>query len=364
MSETITPLVPPLSAAELPPVGGAIGSEPEDFIVDEVPLYAASGQGEHLYVQIKKRNLTTRDAVRRIAEAAGVHERDIGTAGMKDKHAVTTQWLSLLARGARAPDTWSLPEGLEVIEATRHGNKLRTGHLLGNRFRIRIVGGAPDGVERATRIARHITTRGMPNSFGAQRFGFDGDNLAAAFRWLDREVRAGKKGTIPPFERKLYSSVVQSEVFNRYLVARLAEGLDRPIAGEVVRLEGTSSLFVVDEPEREAPRWASRDIHPSGPIVGPKMKPARDRALALEEGAMNEAGLDADLSAHLGRYADGTRRDVLLFPKEFNVAAAPDGVLVLDFFLPTGSYATEVVRELTRHPFFGKSRPNESMSPA
>jgi tRNA pseudouridine13 synthase len=348
-----SPSVPPVATADLPGAGGTIGPLPEDFQVDEIPLYAASGEGEHLYVRVQKRELNTRDAVRLIAAAAGVPEPEIGTAGMKDKHAVTTQWMSLPARRARPVSEWVLPEGLRITESSRHGNKLRTGHLAGNRFRIRIVGVGPEALENAGRVLARLREHGLPNYFGAQRFGRGGSNLERALAWLGAESR-GERPRVPGFERKLYASVVQSEVFNRYVTSRIAEGLGRPLIGEVVRLNGTGSLFVVEDEAREAPRWATRDIHPTGPMIGPKAKAARGRPLELERAAADGLGLGPEVLSALARFADGTRRDVLVWLDD--VVVEPDaegpGALWVTFSLPSGSYATELIRELTREPFF------------
>ena len=117
---------PPVAYPDLPPVGGRVGPEPEDFLVDEVPAYSASGKGEHQYVHVKKRLLTTPELVRRLAKACGVNERDIGYAGMKDKHAVTTQWLSVSTKMAISPEL-ELGPGVEILEVTRHDNKLQIG---------------------------------------------------------------------------------------------------------------------------------------------------------------------------------------------------------------------------------------------
>jgi tRNA pseudouridine13 synthase len=361
------PAEPPFATNDLPGTGGAIGPEPEDFRVDEIPLYAFSGEGEHLYIRIQKRRMTTREAVQAVARAARVPPGEVGSAGMKDKHAVTTQWLSLPAKRAGAVDGWTLPDGLTVLEVTRHANKLRTGHLKGNAFRIRLTGAAFDAAPRAAAIAARLRERGLPNYFGAQRFGRDGGNLASALDWLGAEAR-GERTRIPPFERKLFASVVQAEVFNRYVTARIDRGMDRPLAGEVVRLEGTGSLFAVDDPEREAPRWKSNDIHPTGPMVGPKMRKAHSEALALELQAIESVGLDEGALRELGRHADGTRRDVVVALPELraeiergesghNGTTGPDGsednvVVILTLELPAGSYATEVVREFSREPFF------------
>ncbi len=357
---THSPSLPPITCSDLRGTDGRIGPAPEDFQVDEVPLYAPSGEGEHLYVRLRKRGMTTRDATRIVADAAGVPPSEIGTAGMKDKHALTTQWISLPARRAKPVEAWVLPGELGVVESARHKNKLRTGHLLGNHFKIRLVETSADALTLAERIVEALTERGLPNYFGAQRFGRDGDNVAAALAWLGGvDERARKR--LAPFERKLFASVVQSEIFNRYVTARIAEGLVRPLEGEVVRLDGSGAQFVVEDPERELSRWTSRDIHPTGPMIGPKMRPALGRALELEEAAILSLGLDDVARAALARFADGTRRDLLLWPARATgdgggLRAFRDGTtedaLVLEFFLPSGSYATELVREFTREPFF------------
>lgn len=339
---------PPVHTAALPGTGGRIGPDPEDFRVDELPLYAPSGEGEHLYVHVEKRDLTTRDAVRLLAAGSGVPPSEIGTAGMKDKHAVTSQWVSMPARRARPASEWNLPEGLRVLETALHRNKLRTGHLSGNRFTIRIVEVGSGALERAERIVSALARDGLPSYYGAQRFGRGGDNVESALEWLDGEI-AGKRA--PPFQRKFYPSVLQSEIFNRYVMLRLSEGLGSPLVGEVVRLEGTGSHFVVEDPERELPRWSSRDIHPTGPMIGPKMRSAQARALELEEQAILSLSMSPERLAMLGRFADGTRRDVLVWPGDVKVSAPSESTLELSFSLPAGCYATGLVRELTREPF-------------
>ncbi|HEX3593945.1 MAG TPA: tRNA pseudouridine(13) synthase TruD [Polyangiaceae bacterium] len=352
MTERLSPSIPPIATEELPGTGGAIGPEPEDFQVDEIPLYAFSGEGEHLYVRVKKRRLTTREALVAIARASGVPQSEVGTAGMKDKHAVTTQWMSLPARRAKPLDAWELPEGVAVMESTRHGNKLRTGHLKGNIFRIRLVETEPDAASRAEAIAARLRERGLPNYFGAQRFGREGSNVAAAAAWLETEAR-GERSRLPPFERKLFASVAQAEVFNRYVTLRMERGMERPIAGEVVRLEGTGSMFAVEDPERETPRWASNDIHPTGPMIGPKMRKAHGEALAVEESALASLGLAAEAIAELGRHADGTRRDLLSRIPSLRVTEEPGRrSLLVELELPSGSYATQVIREFSREAFF------------
>ncbi len=343
---------PPVAYPELPPTGGRVGPEPEDFLVDEVPAYAASGKGEHQYVQVQKRLLTTPELTRRLGKACGVNERDVGYAGLKDKYAVTTQWLSLATKTLITPEL-TLGEGVKILAVTRHDNKLRTGHLLGNKFTITLVGVTDEALDRALGIAERLRTRGLPNYFGAQRFGHAGRNLPDAISWLRRGGRGRNR-----FEQKLFPSVVQSELFNRYLSARLALGAEQLIAGEVVRLEGAGAMFRVDDVEKEQPRFAARDLHLTGPMLGPKMRPAAADALALEQRITAELSLDEAMLGALGREAPGTRRDLFAPLPDLSIESVTgrnEPALRLSFTLPAGGYATEVLRQLTHEPFLSAS---------
>lgn len=348
---------PPVAHPDLPPVGGRVGPDPEDFLVDEVPAYAASGKGEHQYLRVQKRLLTTPELLRRVARACGVQERDIGYAGLKDKYAVTTQWLSVCTKTPLTP-TLDLGPGAAVLEVGRHDNKLRTGHLIGNRFTITLVGVHEQALERAQAIAAQLRREGLPNYFGAQRFGHGGRNLTDAISWLARGGRSRNR-----FEQKLFPSVVQAEVFNRYLSARLALGAQQLIEGEVVRLEGAGATFRVDDVATEQPRFAARDLHLTGPMPGPKLRPAASTALALEQRISADLGLDESLLEALGRHAPGTRRDLFAPLEDLSVEAVTDRAapaLRLAFTLPAGGYATEVLRQLTHEPFLsgsGHSKP-------
>jgi len=337
------PFEPPFWTAELPGTGGNIGPEPEDFRVDEKPAYLPSGQGEHRYVRIRKQRLTTPDAVRAIARAADVDARDIGYAGLKDKHAITTQWLSLPMKSV-APEHWQLPDQLSVLEVSAHGNKLRTGHLAGNRFSLALVGTDGEAYARADALVQLIRARGVPNYFGAQRFGRGGENWNRALAWSSQ----GGKARLSSFLLKLYPSVVQSEVFNRYLALRVAHGTAALFAGEIVRLNGSGASFLVEDPEREQLRLRNREVHLTGPIFGPKMRPAAGVPLELEQRAKTDAGVDDRVESTLARFAPGTRRDLLAFPENLVVTEEGPGRLRLDFELAAGSYATVLAREFTR----------------
>lgn len=342
----VSPCEPRSCLSDLPGIGGHIGDQPEHFVVDEIPLYPASGQGQHLYVRVRKRSMTTPQLVKILSRASGVRDRDIGYAGLKDKHAITSQWFSFCNVEDSAPAAWELPESVQVIEQARHDNKLRTGHLFGNRFQITVVDAAAangGSLEASVeRLLQAVQERGLPNYFGRQRFGREREGLAEALQWLRSGARAKDR-----FLAKLYPSVIQAEVFNRYLNARLDLGLDRVLPGEVVRLEGSGKMFLVEDAERETPRWLERDIHLTGPITGPKMKPAAAEAAELERRACESLGLDEELLQRLGRVVPGTRRDLLVQASDCRCHV--DGAqVVFEFTLPSGAYATQWVGEFTR----------------
>jgi len=343
----IAPHEPPLMSADVAPIDASIGATPEDFVVDEIPLYPQSGSGEHVYVRVEKRGYTTPAMVRAVTRAAGVDERDVGYAGLKDKHAVTRQWLSLPSK-ARPPNEWQLPEGIAVVEHTRHSNKLRTGHLLGNRFRITLVTSDLAALEKAAPVAEQLRARGLFNYYGGQRFGRRGDGLRQALSWL-RE--GAKLHGLPRFLTKLYPSVIQAEVFNRYFTARRGLGLERLLLGEVVRLSNAGAMFSVEDTEREGPRLVSGDIHLTGPIFGPKARPTSADAAALELTQLEQLGLNAEARDKLARLAPGTRRDLIAPVADLELRWAGVGRLELEFSLPSGSYATEVIRQFTHSPF-------------
>jgi tRNA pseudouridine13 synthase len=343
------PVAPLFVADDLPAAGGVLGDAPEDFHVSEKALYEPSGEGEHLYVRMEKTNLTTPELVSALARAARVRERDVGYAGLKDKHATTEQWLSL-PRSALPPAVWELPDGVRVLAESRHQNKLRTGPLAGNLFVIRLGDVPQGGLERARAILERVTERGLYNYFGEQRFGHEGGNVARALEWLAGSTRPDRrKGR---FYDKLYPSVIQAEVFNRYLGLRRALGLHRLLAGEVVRLDGTGSYFVVEEPEVEQHRLDARDLVLTGPLLGPKAKAASGAALELEQAALDSLGVGAEARTRLARHAPGTRRDLLVPILEASLSAPAENTLEFRFFLPAGAYATQFIREFTRAPWF------------
>jgi tRNA pseudouridine13 synthase len=334
----------PFVTADLPGSGGTVRAVPEDFRVDEVPAYLPAGTGPHLYLRIEKRGRTTRDAVRALAAALGVPERDAGFAGMKDKLAVTTQWLSFPV--ARDPDPGALAApGLTVLEASRHGNKLRAGHVRANVFSILVRGGDP---ARARAAADALSARGLPNFFGPQRFGSEGRNAVVGRALLlgedGPEVRRAARDR---FLRRLSISAYQAFLFNRWLAARLEDGLfAAALAGDVMKKLDTGGLFTCEDPAVDGPRVARFEISPAGPMFGHKLRAAAGDALAREERILAADGMTLAGFARGGGEAEGTRRAARL-PLRADVGAEGDGYRAR-FELPKGSYATVVLRELVK----------------
>lgn len=331
----------PYATPELPGVEGAIKARPEDFRVDELPLYPPSGEGEHLFVRVEKVGKDTLFVARSLARALGVSPRDVGIAGQKDRHAVTTQWMSF--SGADPEAAMAIEgEGFRVLEAVRHGNKLRTGHLGGNRFTIRLRGA--DDLEAIRRIARALEERGFPNYYGQQRFGRSGENAQLGLQILrgDEEGRAVRDRRL----RKLLLSAAQSEIFNRLLAKRLEAGTwDTPFVGDVLQKLESGGLFVCTDPAIDGPRVARFECAITGPLPGPKMRPLPEGVVATWEAeVLSEAGVAQEDFRH--RDTPGTRRPLRL-PLRMEVEADPAGAL-LRFELPPGAYATAVLREITK----------------
>lgn len=338
----MTPL--PLVTAELPGSGGILKSTPEDFRVDELPAYEPAGTGAHLYVHVEKTGRTTREVVAALARALGVQEREAGYAGLKDRQAVTTQWLSFPA--ARDPDPAALAgDGFRVLAVSRHGNKLKPGHSRGNVFTLRVRGGEP-GAARA--CADALRERGFANFFGAQRFGREGRNAEIGRGLLTRrddpEIRRASRDR---FLRRLSISAWQSAMFNRWLAERLGDGLfAEALAGDVMKKLETGGLFTCEDPATDGPRVRAFEISPTGPMFGHAMRPAAGDALAREARLLADEGLGPADLARGGGEAEGTRRAARL-RVDVEILPADEGYLAR-FTLPKGSYATVVMSEITK----------------
>ncbi|MBM4381314.1 MAG: tRNA pseudouridine(13) synthase TruD [Deltaproteobacteria bacterium] len=334
----------PYLTADVPGSGGVLRRSPEDFVVEEVPAYLPCGEGEHLYLHVRKRGLSTPELARQLARALGVGEREVSWAGLKDRHAVTTQWLSLPAKTAEvALAGLQLPPGVELLTAKRHGNKLKNGHLRGNRFTLWLRDVADAGAAHAS--FERLVAAGVPNYFGEQRFGLKDDN-AEAGKLLLRGERLPRRPSA--FERKLFLSAYQSQLFNRLAAARVEAGtLGRALSGDVLRKTETGGLFVCEVPEVDQPRVEAREVSPAGPLYGPKVPRAAGAVAEAEEAVLASEGMTLEDFRRGKDETEGGRRPYRVFLGE--PAFEQDGTgLRLAFSLPRGSYATVVVRELTK----------------
>ncbi|HEY2745697.1 MAG TPA: tRNA pseudouridine(13) synthase TruD [Polyangia bacterium] len=344
-----------LLTRDLPGTGGLHKATPEDFVVDELPAYAPSGEGGHTFLRVEKRGLTTAEAIARLCRALEVSPRDAGAAGQKDRQALTRQWISLPAIDPARALGVSV-DGVRVLEAARHGHKLRTGHLSANRFTLTLRGVVPDGLARARAIIDRLVDNGLPNYYGAQRFGARGDNAVRGKRLLSTE----KGPRISPNERRMLVSAYQSELFNRYLDARIIDSLvDKPVVGDLLKKTDTGGLFTVDDTPAAladaAARLGARAVVVTGPMFGHKvMSPPEGTPSHAREAALLEAeGIDAAAFKVLGKLAEGTRRPLLVPVAHAEVraadgdGAAPDA-LILSFTLPPGAYATVLLAEVTK----------------
>lgn len=396
----------PCLTRDMPGVGGSIKNRAEDFFVQEIPLYEPSGEGEHLYCEIQKVHLTTFQAMSHIARALNVSQRNIGYAGMKDANAITRQVISIAGTSEAAVAAMKL-EDISVLWAARHGNKLRLGHLKGNRFAIKVRDVEPTNVLKLGPMLDVLQRRGMPNYFGEQRFGRRGDNdrlgallvrgddaglLAqllgrpdpatddprildartafdagdfqrALHTWpggmeravLARFVKAGNATaavkSIDEKIRKLWISSLQSRLFND-VVARRIDGIDRLRDGDLAYKHENGACFRVESAAVEQPRCDAFEISATGPLLGFRMTLPEGDALEIERDVFDRAKLTPEdfRSPHLGKVR-GARRPLRIRPQDVQLAAGVDEHgphITVAFTLAAGSFATVLMRELMK----------------
>lgn len=325
--------------------GCLIRCTPEDFQVDEIPAYQPTGAGEHGYLWIEKRGLTSPELIHRIVKSLGVPVKEIGLAGQKDRHAVTRQFVSIPKRFTEHAEKLN-DENIKVLLVTAHPNKLKTGHLRGNRFRLvlRSPSGTftPQDAQAVHDRLQWLTTDGFPNYFGTQRFGHQGNTLVDGLSLL--------KGTLPKDHwpenktrtmRRLVLSAVQSGIFNLVLAQRVADGtLRTPIPGEVVvRRQGTKPYVLpVDGPVE--------NIVPAGPMPGPEMLLATGVVADMEREIMSSLRLSPKDFEKYSRLTSGIRRKMLEFPDDAEARLTEDGGILTTFSVTSGTYATVVLREI------------------
>lgn len=364
--------LPYLSAA-LPGIGGRLRATTDHFIVEEVPLYEPCGEGQHLYVNLTKSGLTTKDLQVRLERLLQLDRNGVGFAGMKDKYARTTQTVSIPVGHAATTEEAAVNDQaiveriagelpITVNWAKRHSNKLKPGHLLGNRFQITVTDLAlpiGEAQQRAETIAQMLCARGAPNFFGAQRFGIDGANVEKGLALIRQQRRERN-----PWLRKFLISSYQSYLTNRYLTLRIEmEKFDQILLGDVAKKHETGGMFDVEDPAAEQPRYDAHEISFTAPLFGAKMWAAKADAGALEAGIQEWAQLSPDDWRKVK--VDGTRRfgrillpEIQIQPKqipqptdgsdvESDVEKLSDG-LEFTFVLPKGSFATVILREFMK----------------
>jgi len=324
-----------------PVAKGVLRAQPEDFRVHEELGFDPEGEGEHVFLYLQKRCLNTTDLVQRLSSLSTIHPRDISFSGMKDRNAVTRQWFSLRMAGKPEPEWRELERtgDVQVLAATRHRRKLKRGVHRHNRFTLllRDLDGDRDDLQQRLQLVRE---RGVPNYFGVQRFGREGNTLLQAQRWM----REGG-GRVSRNKRSLFLSVLRSQLFNRLLAARVEQSTwDTVLPGDMCILAGTRSQFLCAEPDADiASRCAARDLHPALPLWGKGL--AQDRLVAWRDALTGCEDMCAFLPA---QGLDVTWRPTRLIPDDFCWQFCDDGSLQLEFRLGAGCYATALLAECVR----------------
>lgn len=331
----------PYLTAEFPGVGGRIKSSPADFIVEEIPAYEPSGQGEHLYLWLEKIDMGAEFFQRQISKRLNIPNGDIGIAGLKDRHAVTRQWVSVPHKAE--PNLPQLEgDGIRVLNVTRHNNKLRTGHLRGNRFEIIIREANPaNDIEP---ILQRIREQGMPNFYGPQRFGRELETLKLGWDLLTGQPVKMRN----PFLKKLALSATQSYLFNQVLAQRMLDGFYRQVLdGDVMAKWPAGGMFTSQDRVTEQTRFDAREIIHAGPMFGKKMFTTTHIAAEREQQALTDAGLTIDSFGNFGQLLQGTRRHNLVYVDDLTASWEADS-LNLKFTLPSGCYATVLLGEVMK----------------
>ncbi len=325
--------------SDRPLATGVIRSTADDFQVDEDLGFEPAGKGEHILLQIRKRQLNTEAVARQLAKLAGVKLMDVGYAGLKDRMASTSQWFSVNLAGKPAPDWTALAcDDLQFLIIAHHDRKLRRGALQSNRFKL-IVRNLQGDVSDIEQCLLRIAQQGVPNYFGEQRFGHA--NLDRAAAMFEGRLRVKDR-----HQRSLYLSSVRSELFNRVLSHRVVTGnWNLAMDGDVMMLNGTHSIFSITQVDAEIEqRVMQHDIHPTGPLWGCGELRTSLSARQMEESILQEFTLwrNGLEQAKLDQQRRALRLKIddlawsFMYPNELHV----------QFSLPPGSYATMVLREI------------------
>lgn len=400
------PLNQPYLLADFQRAPGRLKADYEDFVVEEEPLYEPSGEGSHTYFLVEKAGLGTMQAVHDLAKGLGVKRYDIGYAGLKDARAVTRQWMSVEHVPPEKIEMLSIPR-ITILKVSHHRNKLRLGHLRGNRFQIRVRDTDADRLAEFQDALRTLTERGVPNYFGPQRFGDRGDNIELGKLMLNEQLAdaldllLGKPGKLDHgsirHARELYElgrfdeaiknwpamyrdekralksllktggkkkkaflavdkstrvffiSALQAHLFNAVVARRLEGGLDTLVSGDLAWLHRNGAVFPVENPAEEQSRAGEFEISPSGPLFGPRMTEPMGSAAEIEQRVLADEGVSRNLFDSKYYRVKGGRRPLRFQPGEAKIKLGADRrgtYLELSFSLPRGCYATCLLREL------------------
>ena len=325
-----------------PEANGRLRSVPEDFEVEEQFDVEFSLDGEFDWLWVEKRGDNTEYVARRIAELAGVSPRAVTYSGLKDRHALTRQWFCVHLPGKQgrkwdgvvetaADSRWT------VLHWGRHRQKLRPGSHRANRFvlRLRDIVGSCDEIEQRL----HRLRLGAPNYFGEQRFGHDGANIEQCCRWFEGKSKPQR------FQRSIYLSSARSYLFNEVLASRLLAGTWlSPLSGELYSLRDSGSVFTAEADSEISRRINEGDIHPSGPLFGKTGRHTVSEAVEeLEQAVFAEhTALCEGLLRH-GMKME--RRSLRVIPQQLTWQWLAEDQLQLQFSLPSGCFATALVRE-------------------
>jgi tRNA pseudouridine13 synthase len=318
---------------------GKIRSLPEDFIVKENLSFEPSGAGEHAFLQIEKKGENTEYVARQLARFANVRQRDVSYAGLKDRHAVTTQWFSVWLPGKADPDwTQFESDSVKVLQAIRHARKLKRGVLSGNSFKLLIRDWQGDQ-EKTIQQLELIKANGIANYFGSQRFGNEGQNVSKALAMFEG-AKAGRE------QRSIYLSAARSYLFNLILAERITRAnWNQPIAGDTYQFDLSHSCFQSEQPDAEIiRRLAAKEIHPTGVLWGRGNADVSTDALAIEQAVIDKHQLLAQ--GLVANAVDRDRRALRVNVQDLQWRFVDGETLELDFTLPAGSYATSVLREI------------------
>lgn len=321
---------------------GTLKSIPEDFVVKEDLGFELDGEGEHVMVRVEKTGCNTLFVAEQLAKFAKISARAVSYAGLKDRHAVTEQWFCLQMPGKDTPDfsAWQL-EGCRVLAVTRQKRKLRIGSLKGNQFEItlRDITNADDVEQRLQKVAK----LGVPNYFGEQRFGRDGQNLVQARRWANQEITVRERN-----KRSFYLSSARSAMFNDIASARIANNTAQyAMLGDALQLTGRGSWFVATAEELDSlqARLQSSELSVTAPLPGDGDLGTQEDALAFEIHCL-EQDYQPFMALMKNERVSPARRAVLVKPQNLQWQWLDSSTVKLDFFLNSGSFATSVVREI------------------